>query len=239
MSSYAYDLHVHTKDTSKCGWVDAVEQVERYKRLGYTGIVITDHLHEAYIQTLDCAEDWPACAELFLAGYRAAKARGDAIGLDVILGIELRFDCVNEYDYLVYGVDEDFLLRNPYPFRSTIAEFYQQHGDETLIIQAHPFRKALDPIDPACLHGIEIVNCNPRHDSHNLDALALARRAPHLIRSVGSDAHRDGDEGIAAVLFHERIHDSFELRRALLGGDFELRCDVFDDIIRQSAGDKK
>ena len=43
----------------------------------------------------------------------SSKARGDELGLDVILGAELRFP-ENDNDYLVYGIDEAWLRANPY-----------------------------------------------------------------------------------------------------------------------------
>ena len=38
-----YEIHSHTKETSQCAKISAKELVEKYKELGYSGIVITNH----------------------------------------------------------------------------------------------------------------------------------------------------------------------------------------------------
>ena len=45
MKGYLFDTHVHTKESSSCGGVAAADIVARYKKLGYDGIIITDHVH--------------------------------------------------------------------------------------------------------------------------------------------------------------------------------------------------
>ena len=79
---YRYELHLHTSETSKCGHVPAAEQVKTYHELGYTGICVTDHLHNAQIAWFDVAHDWNAIIDRYLVGYRAAKAAGEALGMD-------------------------------------------------------------------------------------------------------------------------------------------------------------
>ena len=46
---------------------------------------------------------------------------------------------------------------------------------------------------------MEVVNANPRHDSHNDRALAFARENG-LLRVAGSDVHQLGDAGAAGIL---------------------------------------
>jgi len=107
---YRYELHLHTSETSKCGHVAAADQIAAYKALGYQGVCVTDHLHNAQIAYFNVADDWNVIVDRYLAGYRAAKAAGDAVGMDVIFGVELRFP-ENDSDYLIYGVDEQRLRR--------------------------------------------------------------------------------------------------------------------------------
>ena len=47
MQGYLYDPHTHTSETSKCGHLPAAEVVERYVKNGFSGLVVTDHLHPA------------------------------------------------------------------------------------------------------------------------------------------------------------------------------------------------
>lgn len=102
-----------------------------------------------------------------------------------------------------------------------------------LIIHAHPYRNC-DEVFHTCVHGLEIANCNPRHPSRNELALQLARENPHLYPTVGSDAHRPGDEGRAAVCFERIIHDSYEYKIAIETGSYRLWCPEYEEIIRKS-----
>ena len=130
----------------------------------------------------------------------------DKLGLSVILGVEIRFP-ESERDYLLYGVDEMFLYRHPFLYDTTPQAFYGTFCDEVLIIQAHPFRN-YEFIHEGCIHGLEIVNGNPRHANRNDRALQYALDNPDLFRLCGSDTHRIGDEGQNALLSCAPIHDS-------------------------------
>ncbi|MEL7602683.1 MAG: histidinol phosphatase [Bacillota bacterium] len=232
MSLFLYDPHVHTKETSRCGWIPAATLVELYHEHKYAGIVVTDHMHETYISLLDCSDDWDACVDSFLTGYRLAKQRADELDMDVILGMELRFP-ENNNDYLVYGIDEAFLRRNPYMYRMGHSAFYQTFKDEVLIIQAHPFRDENSTVFFDSVHGLEIINCSPRHDNFNDRALESSTRYPDLLRSCSSDAHRPGDEARAALAFNRRIRDSFAFRRAMQEHACSMQCEEFQSIIDQ------
>ena len=75
---YAYELHLHTAESSRCGHVPAAEQVRVYKALGYAGVCVTDHLHDGYYEPSLDGAGWREAMERYLRGYRAAKAAGDA-----------------------------------------------------------------------------------------------------------------------------------------------------------------
>lgn len=227
------DIHIHTAETSKCGTVAASDFVQIYQDHGYDGFVVTDHLHETYISLQNCRDDWQECVTRFLFGYKEAKRTGDKIGFDVILGAELRFP-ENDSDYLLYGIDEDFLRSNPYLYRTDHASFFQKFKDEILIVHAHPYRDC-DEVYYDSVHGLEIVNCNPRQKNRNELALQLAKENPRLYRLCGSDAHRPGDEAQAAVCFEGEVHDSFDVMRAVRSGRYRLWCPEFDSIIKESA----
>jgi len=221
MSEFRYDLHIHTSETSQCGHVSGVKMVEKYASLGYNGIAITDHLHEEYISSLSCRDNWDDCVTEYLSGYDCAKSRGGELGFDVMLGLEIRF-LPNENDFLIYGVDETFLRSNPFLHRTNIQDFWQKYSTEVLIIQAHPYRGGGVDLHPECLHGIEIVNCNPRHDSHNNLAMRLSEEHPRLLRICSSDAHRPEDIGKASMLFDHQIADSYACRHAIEQAQYRM-----------------
>ena len=53
MQGYLYDPHTHTAETSKCGHLPAADVVERYVKHGFSGLVVTDHLHPEYLSRID------------------------------------------------------------------------------------------------------------------------------------------------------------------------------------------
>jgi len=213
---YLYDVHVHTSEVSICGKVDAKTIVNMYKKAGYDGLVITDHYHRDYFEALR-AGSWEDKVNEFLHGYRVALNEGKKIGINVLLGIELRFD-ENFNDYLVYGIDEKFLYENRYLYEMNISTFHDYiRSTQVLIYQAHPFRVAVFPEKPEYLDGIEVYNGNPRHDSHNEKAAEYAKK--HNLKMLsGSDFHRIEDVARGGIILPEAPKDSIELAKLLAGG---------------------
>lgn len=230
MSVYRYDPHVHTAETSSCGWMPASHVADLYHAHGFAGFAVTDHLHEAYIRSLECPNDWEKCMEHFLTGYRIAKARGDALGMHVLLGVEIRFP-ENDSDYLLYGLDEAFLMANPYLHRLGHEAFFSKYGDQLLIVHAHPYRNGNRVVFDACVHGVEVVNGNMRHRNDNALASALCARNGRLYRMCGSDTHRPGDEAHAWVDFSEPVSDSFAFKALVEKGAYRLGSDYDPALI--------
>lgn len=209
------DLHVHTSEVSGCGKVPAAEMVRLYHEAGYDAIVITDHLIAGKNAEMPMDER----AGWYLSGYRAAKAEGERLGLTVILGAELRFDCGHE-DYLLYGITEADVAPIMRDLDGGIlpGDFYRrirENGRMTLI-QAHPFRPELRqaPLDE--LDGIEVYNGHPEHDSHNDLAMARAMQGGEgFIKTSGSDAHKIHHVGRGGMIAEEPIADSLDLARWL------------------------
>ena len=110
MEKFLLDMHMHTKETSSCGEVPAAEGVRLYKEAGYQGVMITDHYHKQYFDSLGDI-GMPRKVDAYLAGWRAAKAEGDKIGLEVLLGIEFR-NVESENDFLIVGMTEEFLYKS-------------------------------------------------------------------------------------------------------------------------------
>lgn len=209
MALYKYDTHVHTDETSICGKVKAVEAVRLYKDSGYTGIVITDHYYKEYFDTLP-EDKWEEKIDRYLEGYKNALGEGQKLDLVVLLGMEIRFnDCPN--DYLIYGIDENFLKENSELYNLTLKEFRELTEKRGILIyQAHPFRKGLTRDGIEFLDGIEVYNGNPRHDSHNDMAYSLALDKKLKMLS-GSDFHQVQDLARGAIIVNELITNSPEL----------------------------
>ena len=218
MNTYKYDLHVHTDETSPCGKVKASEGVRMYKEAGYYGIVITDHYFDGFFENLSDMS-WKDKVDCYLDGYKRAYAKGLEIGLKVILGMEIRF-LENLNDYLVYGLEENFIYEHPELYKLDLAGFRNLlSGTGIMVFQAHPYRSGLVRADPALLDGVEIFNGNPRHNSLNEKAELFASKH-NLIGISGSDFHQPQDLARGGMLLTESVETSKELADVLKSGKF-------------------
>lgn len=224
---FRYETHSHTVETSICGKWAAADMVRRYYECGYTGLCVTDHLHPKFLAKINHKSDWQICVDDFMKGYNAAKAAGDALGMDILFGIEIKFTEDPNKEYLLYGVDEAWLRENPWLCDLGHKAFFDQFHNEVLIIQAHPYRDN-DGAFLDSVHGLEVVNRHPRSQNRNDLTLRLAKDNPTLYRLCGSDAHRFGDEARAAVLFPGRLKDVKELRDAIIRKEYMLWHDEWD-----------
>lgn len=206
--SFLYDCHVHTSEVSACGFIPGREMAELYSEANYAGIVITDHYYHGYFDPL--AGSWEEKTQNYLQGFNKAYARGQELGLDVILGLELRFTGTCE-DFLVYGVDEEFLLQYPRLDQLGLPKFAAlAQAHDLLVVQAHPFRSGLKVAEPKYLAGVEVYNGNPRHNSRNELALDFAHKHG-LIQVACSDAHRHEDVARGGIELPHRVKTSREL----------------------------
>lgn len=214
MNSFRYEVHTHTNEVSSCGCVDAAVAVQMHKKAGYQGIIITDHFHEEYFESLGSIS-WEEKVDCYLSGYKKAAEEGQKIDMDILWGLELRFT-ENDNDYLVYGVDEKFLKENPDFYKSSLIDFMKhiKQREDILIFQAHPFRDGCKLADPLIVHGLEVYNGNSRHDSRNELAAKVAFENNLLVIS-GSDFHRPEDLAKSGILLPERISTNRELIKFL------------------------
>ena len=180
------EFHLHTAETSPCGMVPGREMIQLCADKGFGGVIVTDHY-------LPGSFDRPETRDLFLAGYRQAKQAGDALGVVVLPGMEIRFAYGDE-DFLVYGMEEADFAKLPYDLcQYALADFYAYcHDHGYLLFQAHPFRQGLTAQDPRYLDGVEVRNGNPRQINNNHLALAFAREH-NLLETASGDVHQTGD----------------------------------------------
>ncbi len=210
---YNFELHLHTDESSNCGRVPAVEALKLYMENGYDGFVVTDHFNalacggphhftEDGKPSLEPAsiERWNKIVDHYLEGYKTAKAAAAGMNFQVLLGMELRFPS-DENDYLVYGVEEEFIRNHPWFYMMELPEFYKiaKENDFT-IAQAHPFRTMCFLNNPRYLHGIEVYNGNPRHNSHN-DVAEAAADIYKKFKLRSSDFHQLEDISMAYMKF--------------------------------------
>ncbi len=221
--NYLTEMHLHTKETSNCGKMPAAETVENYISLGFNTIVVTDHFStHTYFKYDYSSLSWQEKVDIFLKGYNTAKeaAKGR---INILLGMELRFDSESDpNDYLVYGIDENFLREHKDILDMNISSFSAlARKNGLMIFQAHPFRFGMKIINFKYLDGIEVCNRNIEHDSHN-DIAALWAEKFGLKKTAGSDHHQKGNEGLAGIISKYEITSNKVLLDTLKKQDYTL-----------------
>ena len=228
---FKYETHCHTSQTSKCSRITGADLADFYKSLGYTGIIVTDHFFNGNT-TVPRDLDWATRVGMFRAGYLDAKAEGDRIGLDVFFAWEYSW---GGNDFLIYGLDEDWLLANPDQLSLKPREYMQKvRADGGFVVHAHPFREAgyIESIKliPRDVDGVEVLNSS-RPDNENSPAFWYAKNYGLSI-SAGSDNHTGKRDKLAGVLLPERIGSTKDLARFIKNGSAEIFLDRYEDGVR-------
>jgi hypothetical protein len=189
---YLYETHLHTREGSACGVSRGREYVEKYLDLGYSGIIVTDHFFRGNCRA-DRSLPWEKWVPEFCRGYEATREEGERRGLDVFFGWE---ETVDGNDYLVYGLDKEWLLEHPETAAwSRKKQFHEVRRNGGCVVLAHPFRFVNSlkrfPASSEYVDAIEAANSGNEPIS---DALAWAYA--HELKvpvTAGSDIHYAGD----------------------------------------------
>ena len=223
MKKYLIETHCHTDESSNCGRMPGAEAVKLYHSMGYSGMLITDHLHNYTFRTLKQTvpdPTWEEKIDYFLKGYKSALKEAEKYpDFKVYLGAELRFD-ENDNDYLLLGLSEEILLS-----LGGIIEMRPEKGLELVkskgcaVIQAHPFRDDCVVMAPGICQGIEVFNGHST-DSRNDIVLEWADKFG-FIKTSGSDFH--GSIPNSGILTDELPGNENELRDLILSEKFELK----------------
>lgn len=224
---YWYETHMHTSEGSACGQNTGEEMARAYARAGYAGIIVTDHFF--YGNTaVDRKLPWREWVETFCLGYEHARVEGEKWGLQVFFGWESGYDGT---EFLVYGLDRDWLLAHPEIRDATVAEqFALVHAGGGIVSHAHPFREAsyisqirLFPEYVDAVEGRNAANYRkglkedpPRLDYDEL-AIAYAKEH-HLPMTAGSDQH-SVEMLYGGMIFNRKLTDIHDFKHAVLAGE--------------------
>lgn len=185
---YRYETHLHTNPVSKCARATVGDSLQFYKSIGYDGVFITNHFIDGNIN-IDRSKSYAEKIQFYFSDYEAGLIIGKKIGIKVFCGVEQSYKGT---DFLIYGLDKEWFLRNPQIEQMTKRQelaYYMESG--ALVIQAHPYREApyIDHIRlfPRCVHGVEIINAS-RPDFENKMAEIYAENY-NLLKFAGSDNH--------------------------------------------------
>lgn len=223
INGYLYETHMHTSEGSACAQNTGKEMARAYAEAGYTGIIITDHFF--YGNTaVDRSLPWSEWVEKFGLGYEHAKEEGDRLGLQVFFGWESGYQGT---EFLIYGLDKQWLLEHPEIKDATVAEQYKLvHEGGGIVCQAHPFREAsyISEIRlfPEYVDGVEGVNASHSslskrslcHPEYNERALAYAMEHNFPL-TAGSDQHNT-DMIWGGMVFPRKLADIRDFNRAVL-----------------------
>jgi hypothetical protein len=187
---YLYETHLHTLESSSCGKTPGREYAGIYKDLGFTGIIVTDHFFMGN-SSIRRSLPWREWVNGLCRGYEAVKEAGDKQGIDVFFGWEETFDDAD--DYLVYGLNKEWLWEHPEAASWTRAEQYRivkQYGG--CVVQAHPFRQHAYIhqiiLSPQSVDAVEAANANNHEQSYDALAMRYAKKL-NLPVTAGSDVH--------------------------------------------------
>ena len=214
---HTIELHAHSNPASSCGDFLANEVVEVYRAAGVTSLAITNHFNSELL-----AGDAKENIKKYLEDYHLAKETAGK-DLNVILGIEIRFDG-SWNDYLVVGIDEDELEFYAELTPHGIENFYKEAKNErNVIIQAHPYRNnvTLAPVDS--IDGIEAYNVHPVHNQRNAFSVRRAKKYDLLVTG-GSDFHHVDHHALCLMRTKEELLDSFDVARAIKSRDVVFDC---------------
>lgn len=218
---FRYETHLHTSLVSACSGFTPEEIVEKYLRLGYQGVFVTDHFLNG---NTTVPRDFPYERKIvrFGEGYRAVKRAAEGSGLDVFFSLEYSYYGT---DFLVYGLDEEWLLEYPEIMTLRTVDFCRlARAAGAFVVQAHPYREAfyIDHIRlfPSEVDAIEVVNCHQDERPNRL-AKVLAD-AYALPVTAGSDIHGKEQKTLAGMQFSHRLASSREYGELIRRGEGEL-----------------
>ncbi|MCL2051654.1 MAG: PHP domain-containing protein [Lachnospiraceae bacterium] len=191
---YLFETHLHTSRGSACANCSPTDAAKAYKKMGYSGIIITEHNwggNTAISRHLGW-EDW---VRKFVRGYEEAEIWGRKNDLMVLWGYESCFDAT---EFLILGLTPDFLLKYPEIRYAGVEEQYRiVHEAGGIVVHAHPFREAYHipkvRLYPEYVDAIEGLNCAHitlyrDKEMYNRKAIKYANENDFPI-TAGSDAH--------------------------------------------------
>jgi len=158
--AYLYETHLHTAGVSKCAVSGGADYIAGYIEKGYTGIIVTDHFFNANTAVYRKLP-WKEWVNRFCSGYEKARREGEKQGLDVFFGWEETFD--GSDDYLIYGLDKEWLLEHPEVRTWTRLQQHKAVRDAGgCVVQAHPFRQrdyiSRIVLSAGCVDAVEVIN---------------------------------------------------------------------------------
>ena len=222
---YKIELHAHTYPASGCSEHTPTAIVKKYHELNYDAVVITNHfIYEKNAKMPK--EEW---LDWYLKDYYDAVKAAESLNIKVLLGAELRFK-ENNNDYLLFGVDKD-ILAVCYDYLPTNLKTFrgEVNLENSVLVQAHPFRDHVTPVDASLVDGYETFNMHCHHNERNGLSVQYAKVNGVTLKTIGTDYHHVAQEGFSALRTATLPNNSFELSKILKNQNYIF--EVSDDAI--------
>lgn len=218
---YRIELHTHTSPVSPCSEISSERTAEIYNEYGYHGIVVTNHFYKKIFDGMDKE----TAVAFYMKDFYDTKKACEKYNIKAYLGIEISFKNENPNDFLIYGADESTVKICYDYLESTVADFRREVNlNDSIFIQAHPFRHTTGPCDSSLVDGIEAFNMHPLHNSATGFALKYAKENKLDIITAGSDYHHPNrnHEAVSALRLKTLPDNSYELAKILKSRDYIL-----------------
>lgn len=213
---YKIEAHCHTSPVSTCANFPPEEVVKTYKSAGVDAVVITNHFMKDYLPNPK-----EEAVSYYMKDFEKAFQTGKKLGINVILGMEIRFSNENNNDYMIYGIDESFVQDAYEMLGGNLEDFYKKmKNNKNLIIQAHPFRRGMELANPRFTDGAEAFNMHLGQNSAVAQAYKYAASNPNFIITAGSDYHHLNHEATGLILSKKLPANSFEFAEILKSKDY-------------------
>ena len=215
---YRIELHAHTSPVSVCSEVSPKELVEIYAAKGYDAVVITNHFAPVTFEGMTKKE----AIDYYMHDFEETQKAAQKYNMKVLLGAEIRFE-ENANDYLIFGVDRDILSKSFDYIPLGVERFRKEIKlNESVFVQAHPFRKGMTLCNPSLLDGIETFNMHPNHNSKVSLAVKYAKENNFAITTAGTDFHHPNLNHEASAALRSKIlpQNSFDIASILKSGDY-------------------
>jgi hypothetical protein len=187
--AYLYETHLHTCQVSGCASARGRDYIKYYVDSGYTGIFVTDHFFRGNCR-VGRNLPWKERVKEFCRGFEETREEGARRGLDVFFGWEEGYE---GDDYLIYGLDKEWLLEHPEAETWTRkAQYGAVRAAGGCVIHAHPFRQHAYIrkicLAPKFIDGVEAANAGNIEPFYDALALRYASKLG-LPVTAGSDIH--------------------------------------------------
>lgn len=225
---YKYDIHVHTRECSRCGQSSVKDTIKAYKKAGFSGVVITNHFVTGNT-AVDRSLPWQQQMQAYWSAVEDMRQYAAEQDFDLLFGIEHHYG--GGMELLIYGIDYDFLAAGDDLADVPVEELAERvHAYGGFIIHAHPFRirgyiDAEAQPNAAVCDGAEVYNAS-NYPIEN-EAAATWAEQNGLLPFSGSDSHavNSGVVGKAGMVFDRRITDEKDLARLLASGEGRMIID--------------